>query len=431
MHVLNLDWAIVLGPPILAVHLLSVTLTRALRMYSPSRLEERCQRLGRPARADDVARHDQRTERASETLAVVTGLMLSAMLGVAADRAVPQLASEAVVAIALTVAMLGYVLAGVVGRVFAEPIIDVLWSIALPLRVVTAPLTYTTRQIEAVVESLASQEDATPRPTSVEVEIPADADHPVDADTELPESTRELFTNAVELTRRDVSELMTPHSLMVMLPSTVSPQAAGQAFRETGLSRIPLYGENRDDILGILYAKDLFPRLTEASDPSKVKPRNLVRRAFFIPETKNAYDLLAEFRENRTQIAIVLDEYGAVTGLITLEDLLEELVGEIDDEHDVRSSKEMFVHLGGSRYEVDAKFYLELLNERLGLRLPTDADFQTLGGFAFHALGHFPEVGATFRQDGIEFQILEVADHSIRRVLIDLQPEAAVGTGQS
>jgi len=426
---INLGWTVVVGVPALAVHLVSVTLTRALRTYSRSRLEDLCEAHGHPGRADDVAHEDERTERGAEVLAVVTGLMLAALLGILIERLAPHLAGQAVLAIALAVGALGYVLAGVTGRVFAEQVIERLWPAAPALRVVTSPLTFATGRVEALVERFARTPDSTPRPSSVEVEIPADSDHPDDDETDLPESTRELLQHAVALTRRDVAELMTTRSQITTLPSSVSARAAGQAFRASGKSRIPLYGENRDDIIGILYAKDLFPRMTDADDPDAVVvPRKLARPAYCVPETKNAYDLLEEFRAKRTQIAIVLDEYGGVAGLITLEDLVEELVGAIDDEHDVPTPQDPVVPLGGSRFEVDASLDVESLNERLGLRLPTGGDFLTLGGFAFHELGRLPEPGASFRHEGVEFRVVEVADHSIRRVRIDLQPAATVGS---
>lgn len=429
MDGINLGWTVVVGVPALAVHLVSVTLTRALRTYSRSRLEDLCEAHGHPGRADDVAHEDERTERGAEVLAVVTGLMLAALLGILIERLAPHLAGQAVLAIALAVGALGYVLAGVTGRVFAEQVIERLWPAAPALRVVTSPLTFATGRVEALVERFARTPDSTPRPSSVEVEIPADSDHPDDDETDLPESTRELLQHAVALTRRDVAELMTTRSQITTLPSSVSARAAGQAFRASGKSRIPLYGENRDDIIGILYAKDLFPRMTDADDPDAVVvPRKLARPAYCVPETKNAYDLLEEFRAKRTQIAIVLDEYGGVAGLITLEDLVEELVGAIDDEHDVPTPQDPVVPLGGSRFEVDASLDVESLNERLGLRLPTGGDFLTLGGFAFHELGRLPEPGASFRHEGVEFRVVEVADHSIRRVRIDLQPAATVGS---
>ena len=129
-----------------------------------------------------------------------------------------------------------------------------------------------------------------------------------------------------------------------------------------------------------------------------------------------------ELRARRSQIAIVLDEYGGVAGLVTLEDLFEALVGPIDDEHDVPTPEDPVVPLGGSRYEVDATVGLEEINDRLGLRLPTDGDFLTLGGFAFNALGRLPSPGETFRAEGVEFTVVEVADHAIRRVQLEIVP---------
>jgi CBS domain containing-hemolysin-like protein len=296
------------------------------------------------------------------------------------------------------------------------------------LRAATWPLGLARRLSEAVVAHLARPGGSPPRPASVEVEIATDGEGDEDIEADLPDSIRALVQQAVDLTRRDVSELMTPRSAIVMLPASVSAHAAAQAFRETGHSRIPLYGENRDDILGILYARDLFPSMIEPDGHDAVVPRDLVRPAHCVPETKNAYDLFEEFRSERTQIAVALDEYGGVSGLITLKDLLEELVGAIDDEHDAAPEDDPLKPLGGSRYEVDATLDLEELNERLGLKLPTDGDFLTVGGLAFHALGRVPEPGESFRIEGVEFTVLEVVDHSIRRVRLDLEPREAVSS---
>ena len=121
----------------------------------------------------------------------------------------------------------------------------------------------------------------------------------------------------------------------------------------------------------------------------------------------------------------MLDEYGGVAGLVTLEDLLEELVGTIDDEHDVPTPEDPVRPLGDSRYEVDATLPVESLNERLGLDLPTDAEYLTVGGLAFHALGRVPEPGETFRADGAQFTVVDVKDHRIRRMRIELRGSRA------
>ena len=130
----------------------------------------------------------------------------------------------------------------------------------------------------------------------------------------------------------------------------------------------------------------------------------------------------------RRQIAMVLDEYGGVAGLVTLEDLLEELVGTIDDEHDIPTPDDPIRELGPSRYEVDATLPVEALNERLNLHLPTDGEYLTVGGLALHALGRVPEPDDTFSVDGVLFQVVEVADHRIRRLLLELQDAAPVRT---
>jgi CBS domain containing-hemolysin-like protein len=417
---LNLGGTLALGLLLLVIQGFLVSIGRALRTYSRSRLAEVCQARHRPKRADAIAHDDEETERAAESLAVVFSLTLTALVAIVAHSVLPRMNLELALLLAVGLSIFVHMTASVVGRVWAETLLDALWPVARFVRIIAFPLTSAAELVETLASRLASPSDAPPRPASVEVEFQPDPDGPEDAESELPESTRAILEHVVALTRRDVSEIMTPSSSMVVLSATASARQAAKAFRETGLSRIPMFGENRDDILGILYAKDLFPAMMDAEHPDAIVPRKLIRPAYFVPETKNANDLLAEFRARRSQIAIVLDEYGGVAGLVTLEDLLESLVGSIDDEHDVPTPEDPVVPLGGSRYEVDAAVPLEEINDRLGLRLPTDGDFQTVGGFAFNALGRLPAKGESFRSDGVEFTVTEVGDHSIRRVQLDL-----------
>jgi CBS domain containing-hemolysin-like protein len=421
---------LIVGLPVLVVHLASIALTKALQSYSRSRLEEYCADRGRPERADDVAHLDERTEHAAEAIAVLSGLLLAALIGVALDQWRRPPSAELLILLVLLVGGSGYVLAGVMGEVLAEPILFSFWPATPAIFTVAWPLTRGFEGLEYLVERLAGSPDNGPRPASVEVEIPTEeGESSEDVEAELPEEARALVQHAVELSRTDVSEIMRPSAAIVSLPATVTAQAAAQTFRQTGRSRIPLYGANRDDIVGILLGKDLWDRMLETDDPDTVVPAKLVRPAFFVPETGNALRLIEDLKGNRAQMAIVLDEYGAVAGLVTLEDLLEQLVGPIDDEHDVPTPEDPIKPLGGSRFEVDATLPLDVLNDRFNLELPTDEDFQTVGGLAFHALGRLPERGTSFRHDAIEFTILDVQDHSIRRVLIDLQPVAAGSNG--
>ncbi len=332
---LSLIWMLALGVPIFASHLVAIALMKALQSYSRSLLEERCAERGQVERAEDVVAHDHRTERSAEALAVVTGLLLATLVGVGVDRLGSPIAVHMVILPVLLIGLFGYVIAGVVGKVFAETILYAIWPSAAMIRAIASPLTLGLRLVEDLVEWMAGPTQSSPRPASLEVEIPAeDEATDEDAGPEIPESARLLLQQAVAMTRTDVAELMTPRTAVVSLSSTVSAEEAAMSFRDSGLSRIPIYGENRDDIVGILYAKDLFARLIDTHTWSAISPLELVRPAHFVPETKNAFELVEELRIEHRQIAIVLDEYGGLAGVVTLEDLLEKLVGSIIDEHD-------------------------------------------------------------------------------------------------
>ncbi len=422
MFSVNLAGLLSAGLILLALHLFAVALTRALRSYSPSVLEEVCERRGHPGRAESVSHEDYRTERSAEALAVLSGLLLAGLGGLFEALWGRTAHVELVIAITLVIGFLGYVLAGVIGKVYAETILAVVWPAARPVRAMAWPLTFGFRQVEHLIEWIAGPSESSHRPASVEVEVslPDSEDSHDEEEPELPEAVRHLFERTIELTHRDVMSIMTPRPMIVSLPSTATAEEAAATFRQTGLSRIPLFGANHDDIVGILYAKDLFARVSEVKDFDAVTPRRLVRPAHCIPESKNAFELLDEMRSQRRQIAIVLDEYGGVAGLVTLEDLLEELVGTIDDEHDVPTPEDPVRPLGDSRYEVDATLPVESLNERLGLELPTDGEYLTVGGLAFHTMGKVPNPGETFRVDGANFTVVDVRDHRIHRLRIEL-----------
>ncbi|MHB1555896.1 MAG: CBS domain-containing protein [Isosphaeraceae bacterium] len=294
----NLAGLLAAGLILLALHLFAVAFTRALRSYSPSVLEEVCERRGHPVRAESVSHADFRTERSAEALAVLSGLLLAGLGGLFEALWGRTARVELVIAITLVIGFLGYVLAGVFGKVYAETIIAVVWPTARPVRAMAWPLTFGFRQVERLIEWIAGPSESSHRPASVEVEVSLpDSEEPHDdEEPELPDAVRDLFERTIELTRRDVMGIMTPRPMIVSLPSTATADEAAATFRQTGLSRIPLFGANHDDIVGILYAKDLFARVSEVKDFAAVTPRRLVRPAYCIPESKNAFELLDEMR---------------------------------------------------------------------------------------------------------------------------------------
>jgi CBS domain containing-hemolysin-like protein len=190
---------------------------------------------------------------------------------------------------------------------------------------------------------------------------------------------------------------------------------------EAGHSRIPVYAETIDDVQGVLYAKDLLPYLREGR--TDVPLKNILRQAYFIPETKKTSDLLSDLQQRRVHMAVVVDEYGGVAGLVTIEDLLEEIVGEIQDEYD---TEEPFVEfVSDNEYIFDARVDLDDLNRLMNVELPT-ADSDTLGGFIYTELGKVPVVGDRVFFRDMDFTVESVAGRRIKKVHVERHPPAAI-----
>lgn len=415
-------WLLLTCVPVFCVHVAAIALHKALQTYSRSRLEELTDSRGRPERADDIAHLDARTERAAEAVAVATGLFLAVAAGLVLDRQQTLTAEAELILVIALGGVGGYLAAGVFGRMYAESILDRAWPATPLLHIAGLPLTAAAAGLEMLVEWLVGGGESAARPASVEVEVPGEPEEDEDHEPDLPEQARDLMGNVVELTRTTASEIMLPRSAMVMLPAKATAAEAAETFRQTGLSRIPLYGKNRDDVVGTLLVKDLLDRMVAAAPGEDVVPARIAREAYCVPETKNAFQLLEDMRFLRAPMAVVLDEYGGVAGLVTMEDLVEQLIGPIHDEHDAPAGDDPVVPLGDSTFEVAGGVDLEELNERFGLHLPTDEEFQTIGGLALHALGRLPEPGATFRRNGVEFTIQAVDPRTIRRIRMDLSP---------
>ncbi|MDL2207662.1 CBS domain-containing protein, partial [Desulfovibrio sp. OttesenSCG-928-M16] len=195
----------------------------------------------------------------------------------------------------------------------------------------------------------------------------------------------------------------------------------------TGHSRIPIYSGNRDNIIGIVHAKDL---LEHALDPAEhVRPvKDIMRDPYYVPETKNVLDLLQEFRTRKVHLAVILDEYGGTAGLVTIEDVLEQIVGDIEDEHDAPREVDISLLEDGS-YKISGRAYLDDLNDSLDLAIESE-EVDTLGGFLTHLAGRVPEEGEQFTPEGAKgalFTVLEADPkqiHAVRLVMPGRPPES-------
>ncbi len=234
---------------------------------------------------------------------------------------------------------------------------------------------------------------------------------------------RRLLQSIVDFGDALVREVMTPRPDIVAIREDATLAELRALFREQEYSRIPVYRENLDNIVGIVFVKDLIQlpdqlgaaALPEREQHVRLQPdlAFLVRPATFVPETKRVPEMLKEFQRKQAQIAIVVDEYGGTAGLVTLEDLLEEIVGEIRDEYDVET--EPVIDEGNGSYVFSAKVNIDEIRERLGVEIEPEG-FETVGGYVLTRVGRVPAVGETFELDGMNVEVLEAERRRIHKV---------------
>jgi putative hemolysin len=228
----------------------------------------------------------------------------------------------------------------------------------------------------------------------------------------IEEEEKEMIYSIFDMGNTLAREIMVPRiDVLALEVATPLPQAV-DAVLTAGHSRVPIYQGNIDNVLGLLYAKDLLRAWKDAGQGGKLS--DLMRPAYFAPETKKVDALLAELQQKRIHLAVVVDEYGGTAGIVTLEDIVEEIVGDIRDEYDVNEESQ-FERINDAEYIFDARINLDEVNELLELQLPT-SESDSLGGFIYGQLGHVPAAGEKVPADRVTFEVLSVTGRRIRKV---------------
>lgn len=235
----------------------------------------------------------------------------------------------------------------------------------------------------------------------------------------VDEEEMEMIENVLELSDSTADEIMTPRTDIVAVDIDDDLQAVLETITKAGHSRIPVYKDNIDNITGLIYAKDLLAEI--GKDPKDFKLHEKIRDAYFVPETKPLRVLLHEFQNQKLHIAIVLDEYGGTAGIVTIEDILEELVGEIVDEYE-KTPPIAVTKIDETTIELESRIYIDDLNRDFELNLPEDEDYDTVGGFVFSHLGYIPKTGETFDYEGMGFTIVLAETREIKRIRIKITP---------
>ena len=230
-----------------------------------------------------------------------------------------------------------------------------------------------------------------------------------------------MIEGVMQVSEMQVRDIMIPRSQMVVLERDSLPEEMSPIIIGSGHSRFPVIGDSRDDVIGILLAKDMLRYYREESS-GRFNIRELLRPAVFVPESKRLNVLLKEFRSSRNHMAIVVDEYGGVGGMVTIEDVLEQIVGEIEDEHDIEEGAFILKH-DDARYTIKALTPIEDFNEQLNVSF-SDEEFDTVGGLILKQLGHLPERGETIQVDNMLFKVLRSDNRRIHLLELTLLPES-------
>lgn len=231
----------------------------------------------------------------------------------------------------------------------------------------------------------------------------------------IEEETEEMIGDVLELSETRVREVMTPRIDMICLPAEADMNEILTVFSQHHHSRIPVYDETIDNIIGILYIKDILNFWGKAG--AWISAVDLIRFPYFIPATKRVDDLLEEFQKKRIQIAIVVDEYGGIDGLVTMENVLEEIVGEIHDEYDIEEI--LIKQKDKNTFLIDGYAGVEMINEVLGLDIP-EGNFETIAGFIMEHMGKIPLIGEIFVYKNLKITIVDATEKTIERVEMEV-----------
>jgi CBS domain containing-hemolysin-like protein len=398
---------------------------KSLTEFSRRELEEICRRRNSHDRLGQIIRRHELVSLGAETLQVIaTTVLICAVvfwtLRESAEAGGPSfrhLALSAAIGVPALLAAEIWIPWAVV-RLWAAPFVFYTWPMWRVVSFLLTPVVLGARFVSTVLHRLAGRIPEVPDEESFEDEIRTIVTEG-HREGRLEEDAREMIEGVIELGDVTVSQIMVPRTDMVSVPLSLSWQELLQFVVQAEHTRIPVYDQNRDDIVGCLYAKDLLPELAKEPDQPRGEWSSLLRAPYFVPETKPVDVLLQDFQRTHNHMALVLDEYGGVSGLVTLEDVLEEIVGEIVDEYD-KELVDGIRDLGDGVAEALARVHIDEINERLGTDLPEEGDYDTIGGFVFSGLGHVPVVGEELTTHNVRITVLDATRRRIERVRIEI-----------
>jgi len=408
--------AILIAVILALVLMVTATLSLALRLTSRVRMREALERRNREHLMEPLEK--MRTDLANCVASVRTACTLALVLvffrlfetsSFADTRWIYLLAFVCSFAVIM---IFGVAVPAAWSKYAGEALLTALLPLLLALRRAFYPIVATLGVVDAMVRRLIGVP-----PDSVEAESERLERELLAAVSEseklggVDEEEKEMIESVIDLSDASVAAIMTPRTEISAVEKDASFAEIKELIQTIGHSRIPVYNGTIDEVLGIVYAKDLL----QVSPDANFVATEVMRRVPFIPETKNVRDLLHEFQTEKVHMAIVLDEYGGTAGLVTIEDILEELVGEIVDEYD-QDTPEPVTRIDADTLEIDARVRVDEINEELDIELPEDDSYETIGGFVFSAMGRIPVTGDSCVHENVEIRVIHAEPRRIKRL---------------
>lgn len=235
-------------------------------------------------------------------------------------------------------------------------------------------------------------------------------------------SDQKLISSFVHFKERSAKEIMVPRVDIYSLASETTIREATQLFASEGYSRIPVYKESLDEIVGVVLYKDILKAYASSEQNFEAPLSSIAKPVLYAPENKKITQLLQEFRNKQIHMAIIVDEYGGTEGIVTIEDILEELVGEIEDEYDIDENQQ-FWEIPGGGWIVNTKMTIHDIEEQMGVKIPSNPEYETIGGYIYHCAGTIPSKGWRLSHDDFELEVLSSNERSIKKVKILPRPQ--------
>ena len=400
----------------------------ALRTFSRVKLQEAFKAKNKKTGPKDLT--EQLVENAEELILtcslyqlILNIVILLLLVAVFANRDGPEHQNISILSYLLT-----FIIAIVIFSIFSlaiphawakyagEKILSRTYKLLMLFAIAASPVLYIFKLHDGIVRRLAGIAETTPQEQQEEKQEEfLTVLEQRRTEGVLDEEEQEMIENVLELSSSTADEIMTPRTDIVAAEVNFDLQKVLETIAVAGHTRVPVYEENIDNIIGLVYAKDLLTEI--GKDPADFKLRNKMRDVYFVPETKPIRILLHEFQNQKLHIAVVLDEYGGTAGIVTLEDILEELVGEITDEYE-ETPPEPVKKIDQNTIEADARTYIDDLNDEFELNLPEDEDYETVGGFVFSRLGYIPKTNESFDYKNLKFTIASAEARRIKRIKI-------------